>query len=71
MNPEMNVQKNDASESYEAMVDGEVVGMIVYHPQRGSQRVTLSHTVVDPEYRGRGIATRLVQHTLDDLKAQT
>ncbi|MEV4175428.1 GNAT family N-acetyltransferase [Nonomuraea sp. NPDC049709] len=56
--------------SYDAVVDGQVVGMIVYPTQRGDQRVTLSHTVAEPEYRGRGIATRLVKHALDDLQAQ-
>jgi predicted GNAT family acetyltransferase len=70
VNPEMNVQKNGDSGSYEAVVNGQVVGMIVYHAPRGDQRVTLSHTIVEPEYRGRGIATRLVKHALDDLRAQ-
>ncbi|SDL77835.1 hypothetical protein SAMN05421869_130120 [Nonomuraea jiangxiensis] len=70
MEPEMNVQKNSDSGSYDAVVDGQVVGMIVYQTQRGDQRVTFSHTIVEPEYRGRGIASRLVKHALDDLRAQ-
>lgn len=70
MNPEMTVQKNGDRGSYDAVVNGHVVGMIVYHAPRGSQRVTLSHTIVVPEYRGRGIATRLVKHALDDLRGQ-
>src|SRR4051812_6335412 len=64
----MNVQNGDSG-SYEAVVNGQVVGMIVYHTPRGDQRVTLSHTIVEPAYRGRGIATRLVKHALDDLRA--
>lgn len=70
MGPEMKVQKNTDSQAYEAVVDGQVVGMIVYHTPHGGQRVTLSHTIVTPEYRGRGIATRLVEHALDDLRTQ-
>lgn len=70
MNSEMNVQKNGDRGSYEAVVDGQVVGMIVYHSPRGGERVTLSHTIVDPEYRGQGIATKLVKNALDDLRAQ-
>ena len=54
MNPEMNVQKNSDSGSYEAVVNGQVVGMIVYHAPRGYQRVTLTHTIVGPEYRAEG-----------------
>jgi predicted GNAT family acetyltransferase len=65
----MDIQKNGDSGSYDAVVDGQVVGMIVYFTPRGDQRVTLSHTVVDPDYRGRGIASRLVKHALDDLRA--
>ena len=70
MNPEMNVQKNGDNGWYEAVVNGQVVGMIVCYTPRGDQRVTLSHTIVEPQYRGRGIATRLVKHALDDLRAQ-
>ena len=70
MNPELDVQKNDDSGSYDAVVDGRVVGMIVYHTPRDTQRVTISHTIVDPEYRGQGIASRLVKHALDDLRAR-
>ncbi|GLX93904.1 GNAT family N-acetyltransferase [Herbidospora sp. NBRC 101105] len=66
----MDVQRNGVSGSYDAIIDGQVVGMIVYHPQRGDQRVTFSHTIIQPEYRGRGIATRLVKHALDDLRAR-
>lgn len=70
MRPEMNVRKTSNTGSYEAIVDGQVVGMIVYHTPGSGQRVTLSHTIVEPEYRGRGIATRLVKHALEDLRAQ-
>ncbi|MFF4597373.1 GNAT family N-acetyltransferase [Amycolatopsis sp. NPDC001319] len=69
MDNDMNLQKNSQGGSYEAVVDGRVVGMIVYHTPHGNQRVTLSHTIVEPEYRGQGIATRLVKHALDDLRA--
>jgi predicted GNAT family acetyltransferase len=66
----VNVQKNDDRGSYDAVVDGQVVGMIVYHRPRGDHRITLTHTIVDPAYRGRGIAARLVRHALDDIREQ-
>jgi predicted GNAT family acetyltransferase len=65
---EMHLRKNGDSGSYEAVVNGQVVGMIDYHAPRGEQRVTLSRTIVHPEYRGRGIATQLVKYALDDLR---
>jgi predicted GNAT family acetyltransferase len=71
VNSEMDVQRNENSGSYDAVIDGRVVGMIVYHTPSGNQRVTLSHTIVDPEYRGRGIATGLVKHALDDIRARS
>nr|WP_281387003.1 GNAT family N-acetyltransferase [Jiangella mangrovi] len=66
----MNVRKTSNTGAYEAVVDGQVVGMIVYHAQGTGRRVTLSHTIVEPDHRGRGIATGLVRHVLDDLRAQ-
>ncbi|WP_326836882.1 GNAT family N-acetyltransferase [Amycolatopsis rhabdoformis] len=70
MDSAMDVRRNDENGSYEAVVDGQVVGMIVYHTPHGDQRVTFSHTIVEPEYRGRGIAARLVKYALDDLRAR-
>ncbi|MFI5613255.1 GNAT family N-acetyltransferase [Amycolatopsis sp. NPDC051903] len=67
---EMDVQRNGDGGSYDAVIDGQVVGKIVYHVPGGGRRVTLSHTIVDPEFRGRGVATRLVKHALDDLRAR-
>lgn len=70
MNPELDVRHNGDTGAYEAVVDGQVVGMIVYHVPGGARRVTLSHTIVEPGYRGRRIATGLVKHALDDLRAR-
>ncbi|MFI5613273.1 GNAT family N-acetyltransferase [Amycolatopsis sp. NPDC051903] len=67
---EMDVQRNGDSGSYDAVIDGQVVGMIVYQLPGGGRRVTFSHTIVDPEFRGRGVATRLVKNALDDLRAR-
>lgn len=47
--------------------DGDVVaGMIVYHVRNG--RYLLVHTETSPDYRGKGVASTLVKHTLDDLR---
>jgi predicted GNAT family acetyltransferase len=68
MDREIVVRNNAESGSYEAVLDDEVVGMIVY--ERRDHRVVVHHTIVDPAYRQRGIATRLVRAALDDLIAQ-
>ena len=68
MSQEIAVQNNAESGSYEAILDGKVVGLVVYERRDG--RMIFRHTIVDPGYRGRGIATELVRGALDDLVAQ-
>jgi predicted GNAT family acetyltransferase len=68
MSQEIAVQNNSESGSYEAILDGRVVGLIVY--ERRDSRMIFRHTIVDPGYRGRGIATELVRAALDDLIVQ-
>ncbi len=65
---EIAIQNNAESGSYEAILDGKVVGLVVYERRDG--RMIFRHTIVDPGYRGRGIATELVRGALDDLVAQ-
>jgi predicted GNAT family acetyltransferase len=61
------VRNNVAAGSYDAVVDGQVVGMVVY--ERKGDRVIVRHTIVEPGHRGQGIATTLVRAALDDLAA--
>jgi predicted GNAT family acetyltransferase len=46
-------------------VGGEVVGSMLYEPQ--ADAVALMHTEVRPEFGGRGLATRLIRASLDEL----
>ena len=69
MSQGIEVRNNEESRSYEAILDGRVVGLIVYE-RRGS-RMIFRHTIVEAEYRGRGIATELVRAALEDLIAQS
>jgi hypothetical protein len=60
--------RNDAgSGRYEAVLGGRVVGRVVYERRDG--RVIIRHTIVDPAFQGRGVATDLVREVLDDLAA--
>lgn len=68
MASEMTVRKNSDARTYDAMVDGEEVGTLVYE-LKGSM-VIISHTVIEPEYRGRGLASELVRQALDDIRDQ-
>lgn len=53
---------------YELTVDGEPAGHVEYH--RRGDLVSVLHTVVEPAYEGRGLASVLVRAVLDDVRAQ-
>jgi predicted GNAT family acetyltransferase len=56
------------AQRYEAVLDGEVVGLAEY---RASHDVLLfTHTEVDPALEGRGVGQRLVRFALDDTRAR-
>ncbi len=66
--PGITVRDNAESQCYEALIDGEVIGTIVY--ERSGPRTVFLHTIVEPVVRGQGIATTLVSVALDDLRAK-
>lgn len=61
------VDNADASR-YEIRVDGVVAGYADYRDRGGAFAV--NHTVTDPAFQGRGLASRLVRAMLDDLRAR-
>jgi hypothetical protein len=65
MDSRITIQNSAESSSYDAVLGDEVVGTIVYE-LRGNRMVIL-HTLVDPEFRGQGIAKALARTALDDL----
>lgn len=67
MDSRITIRNNTDSRSYDASIGDHVVGTIVYEPR--DDRMVIRHTVVDPEFRGRGIASALAQFALDDLAA--
>jgi len=60
------VRHNVASRSYEVTVDAEVVGSLTYGNAEG--RIVFLHTWVAPAYRGRSVASRLVEAALNDAR---
>lgn len=63
------VKDNTDSRSYDAVVDGQIAGTIVYG-HTGSTRIVFTHTVVEPAFRGRGVGTALVRGALDDVRTK-
>ena len=66
------MRDNTEARCYDALVDDEVVGSLVYdHPGTGTgSRIVFRHTIVEPEFRGRGIGTTLAKAALDDVRAK-
>jgi predicted GNAT family acetyltransferase len=51
---------------YELYVDDELAGFLAYRAQ--GDGVLFSSTVVDPRFRGRGLAAELVQCAMDEAE---
>lgn len=67
MDERLTVRDDAEANSYQAVLDGEVVGLLRY--DRKGDRLVIRSTVVDPRQRNRGIAGRLVRAALDDAAA--
>jgi predicted GNAT family acetyltransferase len=66
---EVEVVDNPELQRFEARVDGQVAGEIVYR-ERADGRLVLLHTQVDDQFEHRGIGGRLVAGALDDIRSR-
>ncbi|RMX05998.1 N-acetyltransferase [Corticibacter populi] len=63
------VRKNEAASRYDLLLDdGRVAGFADY-VVRGDTEVALTHTKVQPQYEGRGLASLLAKTALADIQA--
>jgi predicted GNAT family acetyltransferase len=51
---------------FEIRLDGDVIGKSYYQSEPG--RRVFTHTEVDPEYQGQGLASQLIKVALDDTR---
>lgn len=65
-NEEISISNQDERQRYEIAVAGELAGFVDYRAQGGS--VALVHTEVLPQFEGRGLATRLAEFALEDVR---
>ncbi|MEU6014811.1 GNAT family N-acetyltransferase [Streptomyces sp. NPDC047515] len=61
------VQRVDLKHRYEILVDGKTAGLTVYRDRDG--RRVFYHTEIDDAFAGQGLASMLVQHALNDVRA--
>ncbi|MEZ5185439.1 MAG: GNAT family N-acetyltransferase [Candidatus Nanopelagicales bacterium] len=64
---EVDVVRDRAASKFRLMHAGRRIGVIEYR-QDGNQ-VTMDHTVVSEKYSGQGLAARLVEAALADVRA--
>ena len=63
---DIRVEDNPARHRYEIFVDGEVGGFADYRVR--DQVVIITHSQIDPAYRGHGLGGQLAKATLDTLR---
>jgi predicted GNAT family acetyltransferase len=51
---------------YEVLADGQVAGYVEYELDPGT--ILFIHTEIDEAYEGKGLASMLVRHVLDDAR---
>jgi predicted GNAT family acetyltransferase len=64
--PDVTVRDNATELRYEALVDGQLLGLIRYRTEPGL--VVLVHTEVEPSAEGTGVGSQLVAGALDDIR---
>jgi uncharacterized protein len=66
--PDIAIRDNAESQTYDAMMDGEIVGTLVYELE--GPRIVITHTAVQARFQHRGIATELIAAALNDIRAK-
>ena len=65
---DIEVQDNAGDHRFEVLVDGETAGKAVYQTRPGA--IVVTHSEVDPRFRGQGLASELARQTLDQIRAR-
>ena len=60
------VQDNPGQRRFEILVDGTQAGLASYRVRDGV--VIVTHSEIDPAYRGQGLANELARQTLDTIR---
>ena len=64
----MTTEVRRTDDRYEIVVDGVVAGYTTFREDDGA--LAFPHTVVEEEFEGQGLASRLVREALDDVRAR-
>lgn len=64
---DLDLKNNTDAHQYEAWSDGELAGFAAY--KLADDRITFTHTVVEPAFEGKGVGSQLARFALDDVRA--
>lgn len=64
----LNLLNNTLAERYEARLGDKVVAFAEYRRVTGA--IMFTHTQVDPNLEGRGVASQLIRFALDEVRSQ-
>jgi hypothetical protein len=62
------LRHDEAQSRYELLMDGRVVALAQY--ARDGEAVRFTHTEVNPEREGQGLAARVAAYALDDVRTK-
>ncbi|GAB48477.1 GNAT family N-acetyltransferase [Mobilicoccus pelagius] len=65
---DVQVSRNDDRNRYEAYLEGALAGFAEF--RRGDGTIEFPHTVTEPEFGGRGVASALARTSLDEAREQ-
>jgi predicted GNAT family acetyltransferase len=66
MTEDVQIRDNSAESRYEISVDGDLAGFTEYIVH--GDQADFTHTRIDDEYGGRGLASELIRQALDDVR---
>lgn len=65
---DVTVRDNPDRSRYEVHSGGELAGFAAYQVE--GERMSLTHTEIEPAYEGQGLASRLVTDALEDVRVR-
>jgi predicted GNAT family acetyltransferase len=65
---ELHVTDEPAWERFVITADGQPAGFVQYQLEAGL--IVFTHTEIDPRFEGRGLASALIRHVLDEARAR-
>lgn len=63
------VRREPENSRYALLLDGDTIGFADYEVQRDV--ILFTHTEVDPEHQGQGLAAQLIHDALEDVRSTT